>query len=90
MPHDIEIDPKVIQLMPESLARENLVFPLGESSSGLLVAAAVPVESETIEKLRFILSNEVFFVPTSTDWVVEQLNRHYGSDDDTNFLEQVF
>ena len=81
IPRDVEIVDHVVGLIPESVARENLVFPLADSSDALLVAAAVPVDRETIDKLQFILNRRVLAVPTSSDWIERKLYQHFGPED---------
>ena len=47
----------VIELVPESVARENNVLPFGDEDGALRVLVSDPFDLETIEKLRFILIN---------------------------------
>jgi type IV pilus assembly protein PilB len=82
IPDVIEIADYVVQLIPESVARENLVIPLAESADALLVAATSPVELEIIEKLQFILNRRILAVPTTKDWIVTQIDKYYGATDD--------
>ena len=49
---DFEIPDYVIELIPQSVARQNLVLPLAETPDSLVVAVAGPTDIETIEKLR--------------------------------------
>ena len=53
--HEIEIPASVIELVPESLARENIVMPLSQESGSIRVIMHDPLDFETIEKLRFVL-----------------------------------
>ena len=54
-----EITPAVIEMLPESVAREHLVIPLSMDGEKLLVAINDPMNFEVIEKLRFILNREI-------------------------------
>ncbi len=52
---EIEIPASVIELVPESLARENIVMPLSQESGSIRVIMHDPLDFETIDKLRFVL-----------------------------------
>jgi hypothetical protein len=71
-----------VQLIPESVARESRVFPLSESLDGLVIAAVAPIHPETIDKLRFILNRRLYIAPTTEEWITEQFEKHYKSEDD--------
>lgn len=46
-----EIPPSVIEMVPESVARENVVIPLGLEGDALTVAINDPMKFEVLEKL---------------------------------------
>ena len=48
-----------IELVPESVARENMVLPYKEEDGALTILIADPFDLETIEKLRFILNRKI-------------------------------
>src|SRR5688572_7531654 len=52
---DVAIPENVIELVPESVARENEILPLREEDESLVVVMSDPLDIETIDKLRFIL-----------------------------------
>src|SRR6201999_3959750 len=54
--HEIEIPASVIELVPESLARENIVMPLAQEGGLIRVIMHDPLDFETIDKLRFVLN----------------------------------
>ena len=72
---------EVIDLVPESVARENTILPLREEGTMLRVATSDPTDIDTQEKLRFILNREVEMTLAMRDQIVESINRHYGSGD---------
>src|SRR5215831_20862364 len=53
------------ELMPESLAREHLVFPVGEQGETVLIAAVHPDDIAVGDRLTFILSRPVRLVAAS-------------------------
>ncbi|MFY7877977.1 MAG: type II/IV secretion system protein, partial [Pirellula sp.] len=55
----IRIPDHVIQLVPESVARENKIIPISDEEETIKVLVSDPFDIETIEKLRFILNRKV-------------------------------
>jgi type IV pilus assembly protein PilB len=76
---EIEIPPSVIELVPESLARENIVMPLSQESGAIRVIMHDPLDFETIDKLRFVLNREIEVSLAPKEAIVEAINKYYGS-----------
>jgi len=75
----IQIPSAVIQLLPESMARENLVIPLSLDDAGsLTVAMHDPARFDILDKLRFIINRDIKVVVASKDVIQQSINRHYG------------
>ena len=49
-PSILEIPPTVVELVPESLARENIVMPLAQENGAIKVIMHNPLDFDTIEK----------------------------------------
>jgi type IV pilus assembly protein PilB len=77
----LEVPQEVVSLLPESVARENTIFPVAESGSSLRVATCDPSDLDTQEKLRFILNRDVELALAPREQIVEAINRHYGMSD---------
>ncbi|MGA8348650.1 MAG: GspE/PulE family protein [Isosphaeraceae bacterium] len=75
---EIEIPPSVIELVPESLARENIVMPLAQGIGTIKVIMHDPLGFETIEKLRFVLNREIEVALAPKEAIVEAINKYYG------------
>jgi len=75
---DVVIPPSVVELVPESVARENAVLPLSESEGELKVIVSDPLDYDTFDKLRFILNRQIEVVLAPRDAILEAINRHYG------------
>ncbi|VTR95961.1 type ii secretion system protein e : Type II secretion system protein E OS=Planctomyces limnophilus (strain ATCC 43296 / DSM 3776 / IFAM 1008 / 290) GN=Plim_0410 PE=4 SV=1: T2SE_Nter [Gemmata massiliana] len=73
-----EVSREVLELVPESVARENLVLPLDAQVRTLLIAAADPHDYDTAQKLEFILDRDIVFVGAERDDVQNAINRDYG------------
>jgi type IV pilus assembly protein PilB len=72
---------EIVELLPESVARENTIFPLSEMGSVLRLATSDPTDMELQEKLRFILNRDVEMSLAPRQQIVEAINRHYGLSD---------
>ena len=77
----LEVPQEVVALLPESVARENTIFPVAESGSSLRVATCDPTDLDTQEKLRFILNRDIELALAPREQIVEAINRHYGMSD---------
>ncbi len=75
---EIEIPASVIELVPESLARENVVMPLSSEGGSIKVIMHDPLDFETIEKLRFVLNREIAVALAPKEAIVEAINKYYG------------
>jgi type IV pilus assembly protein PilB len=75
---EIEIPPTVVELVPESLARENIVMPLSQESGTIKVIMHNPMDFDTIEKLRFVLNREIEVALAPKEAILEAINRYYG------------
>lgn len=76
--NEVVIPPQVIELVPESVARENVILPLAEEDGDLKVIVSDPNDYETFEKLRFILNRGIQPVLAPREAIIEAINRYYG------------
>ena len=75
---NVAIRPAVIELISESIARENCVLPYEEDGDALVVVVSDPDDVEIFEKLRFILQRPIEAVISSREAIQEAVNQHYG------------
>lgn len=75
---DITIPPAVIELVPESVARENIILPLSQDNGLLRIITSDPTDFDTLQKLQFILNKDIQPVLASREQIIEAINRHYG------------
>ena len=75
---DVAIRPAVVELISESIARENCVLPFEEEGDALIVVVSDPNDVEVFEKLRFILQRPIECVVSSREAIQEAVNQHYG------------
>jgi type IV pilus assembly protein PilB len=79
---EVTIPPAVIELLPESVARESVVLPLSQEAGALTMIVSDPTDSDTLQKLQFILNKEIRPVLAAREQIVEAINRHYGQSGD--------
>src|SRR5207247_11445273 len=75
---EINIPPSVIELVPESVARENVVLPMAQDNGALKIIMSDPTDFDTVQKLQFILNKDIQPVLAPREQIVEAINRHYG------------
>ncbi len=75
---NVEIPKSVIEMVPESVARENVVLPLSLDGNVLKIITSDPSNYDTIQKLTFILNKDVQPVLADHEQIREAINRHYG------------
>jgi len=75
----MEISPAAIELVPESVARENVVIPIAVEGSALRVAIHDPMNFEVLDKLRFILNRDINVSLAPKEAIHAAINRHYGA-----------
>jgi type IV pilus assembly protein PilB len=75
---EVSIPEHIIELVPESVARENAILPYMEEDDGLVVIMSDPLDIETVEKLRFILNRKVDIALAPREHILEAINRYYG------------
>lgn len=75
---EVTIPPSVIELVPESVARENVILPLAQENGTLKVIMSDPMDIDTIQKLQFILNKDIQPVLAPREQIIEAINRYYG------------
>jgi phosphomannomutase len=80
--NDVVIPPSVVELVPESVARENAILPMAEDDGALKIIVSDPLDLDTFEKLRFILNRKVDIALAPRESILEAINRNYGKNPD--------
>ncbi|MDA1013116.1 MAG: GspE/PulE family protein [Planctomycetota bacterium] len=75
---DIQIPSNVIELVTESMARENIVIPIRIDGENVVIAISDPNKYDVVDKLRFVLNREIKMVMAPVEQIQEAINRHYG------------
>lgn len=89
---DVPIPPAVVELVPESVARENVIIPLAEEDGALKVLVSDPDDYETLDKLQFILNRKIEIGVATGPSILEAINRNYGQmgDESADSMLQEF
>ncbi|SFJ50997.1 GspE/PulE family protein [Planctomicrobium piriforme] len=75
---NMEIPHTLIELVPESVARENTCIPVEMQGERMIVAVVDAMNLELLDKLRFILNRDVDLTTASKESILAAINRHYG------------
>jgi hypothetical protein len=75
---NLVVPPAVIELLPESVARENVVLPVARAGQALIVALGDPTDVDVVQKLQFILNRPICPVLAIPEQIVEAINHYYG------------
>ncbi len=75
---EVTIPTAVIELVPESVARENVVLPMAQENGALKIIMSDPSDFDTMQKLQFILNKDIQPVLAPREQIIEAINRHYG------------
>jgi type IV pilus assembly protein PilB len=75
---EVTIPEAMIEMVPESVARENVILPLSEEEDALTVIVSDPYDIDTVEKLRFILNRRIEIALAPRDKILEAINKYYS------------
>ncbi len=90
MPHEVtSIDPEIIRLVPERMARQCMAIPFSLQDSVLTVAMVNPFDIIAIDDLRTITNHKINTAIISKTGLETLLNRFYGSRGQESSLEDV-
>jgi type IV pilus assembly protein PilB len=74
---EVEVDPKVLRLVPAEFASKHLVFPLRRVGRTLTVAMADPTDLNVVDDLKFITRFDVEPVVAGEYSLRQAIERHY-------------
>jgi hypothetical protein len=73
-----QIPAEVLELGPESLARENMAVPISVEGETVTLATVDPDDIALADKLTFVLARNIRLVPASPAEISEFIGRNYG------------
>ena len=83
----VEFTPQILTLIPAGLARLHRALPIGVDGNAIRVALVDPLDTQTIEDLRFALGRDIEVVLAPSAQIEERLRKHYG--EDTSSMEEI-
>ena len=78
---EVKIPRSIIELVPESIAREHAVLPLSAEDGQITIIVSDPLDYETLDKLRFILNRRIDIALAPRASIEEAINRVYNPND---------
>jgi type IV pilus assembly protein PilB len=75
------MDPSVVSLISESMARELKAIPLFKIEKNLTIAMADPTDSEAIKEIRFVTGCDVEPLVARVDEIMGAIDSYYGRSD---------
>jgi type IV pilus assembly protein PilB len=88
-PDDVIIDPEIIRLVPERMARQRMVIPISLDDNALTVAMVNPFDIIAIDDLRTITNLKINTAIISKSGLETLINRFYGANGPESSLEDV-
>jgi type IV pilus assembly protein PilB len=83
---EFEVDPAVIQLIPEEVALKHTVLPVNRAGSTLILATADPSNIFAIDDIKFLTGYNIEVVVASEEAIKRSIDRFY---DQTSSLDDV-
>jgi type IV pilus assembly protein PilB len=84
---DVEFTPRILRLIPAGFARLHRALPVGSEGNTIRVALVDPLDTQTIEDLRFALGRDLEIVLAPSLQIEERLRKHYG--EETSSIEEI-
>lgn len=85
----VQVDPKIVKMVPGDLALRYLVLPLRRVGRMLTVAMANPTDAGAIDNLKFITRHDIEPVIVGEYTLRKHLENYYGIKEDESALAQI-
>ncbi len=88
----VNIDPKILKLVPGDLAQKHLVLPLRRVGRTLTVAMANPADPGLLDQLKFVTRHDIEPVVVGEFTLKKYLDQHYEVEEDdalSGLLEEI-
>jgi len=93
LPHialdDLTVDPAVLRLVPEELARRYGVFPVRRDQDSLTLAISDPFDIEALDRIRAVTGLNLREVITQGEQIQKAIETHYGGDVLSDIVERM-
>lgn len=78
LPLDAKIPTYILELITREMARECTVVPVGFRNPELVIAVVDLHDIELLDKLRFVLNRDLYFVQADPEWIRAMIHRYYS------------
>ena len=78
---NFQLSPAVLELIPESVAKENVILPLGRDDSTLRIVVSDPLDLQTVDNLRLILNTDIECALATREAIQKAIGRYYGAEE---------
>ena len=75
---NMTIPPAILEMVPETVARENVLLPIGEENGALEIVMASASDHDTLANVQFILVRDILLAVAPEEQIVAAIHRHYG------------
>ncbi|UCH33959.1 MAG: Flp pilus assembly complex ATPase component TadA [Armatimonadota bacterium] len=86
---DFTVDPAVLRLIPEDVARRYGVFPVRREQNTLTLAISDPFDIEALDRVRAITGLNIREVITQVEAIHKAIETHYGGDVLSDIVERI-
>jgi type IV pilus assembly protein PilB len=77
-----EIDPKVLQSIPEEIVKKYRIVPVDKTGDSLTVALSDPSNIYLLDELRILTKNQIIPVISFESDIIEAIQKYYSKDED--------
>ncbi|MFO7892117.1 MAG: type IV-A pilus assembly ATPase PilB [Longimicrobiales bacterium] len=88
----VNVDPKILKLVPEDIAHKHLVLPLRRVGRTLTVAMANPADPGALDQLKFVTRHDIEPVVVGEFTLKKQIDKYYGVQEDgalSDILDEI-
>jgi type IV pilus assembly protein PilB len=75
------ISPAVIALVPEPIARENVLLPFCATDNTVKILFAEPPDIDLLQKLQYILCRDLYPALANRAAILKAIDHYYGGGD---------
>lgn len=86
---EVELDPQLVKMVPEKVARDYCLIPVSVSNGRLVVAIGNPLDVEAIDEVQRITHKRVEPVLASESRIIQALDSTYGTGGASGLMESL-
>ncbi|MBI4423846.1 MAG: type II secretion system protein GspE, partial [Elusimicrobia bacterium] len=83
------VDEEIVKKVPEALARQHVLLPIGRKKNKLIVAVADPLNVLVLDDLKLMTGTEIDAVLASESDILAAIDKCYGAKDSQQALDDI-